>query len=150
MGVMKRPRRKGVHLRARRVRGAKGARRQDCACDRLQGVRTEALFVAAGSDDLIDSMACGDDVEHGKPDPRLVGLALRKLGVPAGRVVMIGDTPYDAEARKRSRHRRRRRAHRRVRQTSARGGGELRSCTRAPVGQVRHARARTPPCTTSG
>jgi HAD superfamily hydrolase (TIGR01549 family) len=48
--------------------------------------------------DLIDAMACGDDVEHGKPDPRLVGLALRKLGVPAGHAVMIGDTPYDAEA----------------------------------------------------
>ena len=48
--------------------------------------------------DLIDSMACGDDVEHGKPDPRLVGLALRKLEVPAGQAVMIGDTPYDAEA----------------------------------------------------
>jgi HAD superfamily hydrolase (TIGR01509 family) len=51
-----------------------------------------------GVDDLIDSMACGDDVEHGKPDPRLVGLALRKLEVPAGQAVMIGDTPYDAEA----------------------------------------------------
>jgi phosphoglycolate phosphatase-like HAD superfamily hydrolase len=48
--------------------------------------------------DLIDAMACGDDVEHGKPDPRLVGLALRKLGVAAGEAVMIGDTPYDAEA----------------------------------------------------
>jgi HAD superfamily hydrolase (TIGR01549 family) len=47
---------------------------------------------------LIDAMACGDDVEHGKPDPRLVGLALRKLGVAADRAVMIGDTPYDAEA----------------------------------------------------
>jgi HAD superfamily hydrolase (TIGR01549 family) len=48
--------------------------------------------------DLIDATACGDDVEHGKPDPRLVGLALRKLGVAAGQAVMIGDTPYDAEA----------------------------------------------------
>jgi phosphoglycolate phosphatase-like HAD superfamily hydrolase len=51
-----------------------------------------------GTDDLIHSMACGDDVEHGKPDPRLVGLALKKLAVPAGQAVMIGDTPYDAEA----------------------------------------------------
>jgi phosphoglycolate phosphatase-like HAD superfamily hydrolase len=50
------------------------------------------------ADDLIDSMACGDDVEHGKPDPRLVGLALRKLRVPAALAVVIGDTPYDAEA----------------------------------------------------
>jgi phosphoglycolate phosphatase-like HAD superfamily hydrolase len=49
-------------------------------------------------DDLIHSVACGDDVDHGKPDLRLVGRALRKLGVPAGEAVMIGDTPYDAEA----------------------------------------------------
>lgn len=49
-------------------------------------------------DDLIHSVACGDDVEHGKPDPRLVGLALRKLEVPAGKAIMVGDTPYDAEA----------------------------------------------------
>lgn len=50
------------------------------------------------ADDLIDSVACGDDVEHGKPDPRLVGLALRKLQFPAAQAVVIGDTPYDAEA----------------------------------------------------
>ena len=49
-------------------------------------------------DDLIDAMACGDDVEHGKPNPRLIGLALGKLGISAGQAVMIGDTPYDAEA----------------------------------------------------
>ena len=36
-------------------------------------------------DDLIDGMACGDDVEHGKPDPRLIGLALGKLGISAGK-----------------------------------------------------------------
>jgi phosphoglycolate phosphatase-like HAD superfamily hydrolase len=51
-----------------------------------------------GVDDLIHSVACGDDAEHGKPDPRLVGLALSKLSVPAAQAVMIGDTPYDAEA----------------------------------------------------
>jgi phosphoglycolate phosphatase-like HAD superfamily hydrolase len=49
-------------------------------------------------DDLVAAMACGDDVEHGKPDPRLVGIALHKLGLPASETVMIGDTPYDAEA----------------------------------------------------
>jgi HAD superfamily hydrolase (TIGR01549 family) len=48
--------------------------------------------------DLIDAMACGDDVKHGKPDPRLVGLALQKLDASASHTVMIGDTPYDAEA----------------------------------------------------
>jgi beta-phosphoglucomutase-like phosphatase (HAD superfamily) len=35
------------------------------------------------------SHACGDDVAYGKPDPRLVGLALRKLGLTGPRTVMI-------------------------------------------------------------
>jgi phosphoglycolate phosphatase-like HAD superfamily hydrolase len=48
--------------------------------------------------EFITATACGDDVEHGKPDPRLVGKALRKLAVPATQAVVIGDTPYDAEA----------------------------------------------------
>jgi HAD superfamily hydrolase (TIGR01509 family) len=48
--------------------------------------------------DYITATACGDDLEHGKPDPRLVGIALRKLGVAASQTVMVGDTPYDAEA----------------------------------------------------
>jgi HAD superfamily hydrolase (TIGR01549 family) len=49
-------------------------------------------------DEFISATACGDDVEHGKPDPRLVGVALRKLQLPGSRAVMVGDTPYDAEA----------------------------------------------------
>jgi phosphoglycolate phosphatase-like HAD superfamily hydrolase len=51
-----------------------------------------------GVDDLIDHVACGEDVEKGKPDPGLVRLAVEKLRLPAARCVMIGDTPYDAEA----------------------------------------------------
>jgi HAD superfamily hydrolase (TIGR01549 family) len=49
-------------------------------------------------DEFISATACGDDVEHGKPDPRLVGMALRKLQLPGSQAVMVGDTPYDAEA----------------------------------------------------
>jgi phosphoglycolate phosphatase-like HAD superfamily hydrolase len=48
--------------------------------------------------DYITATACGDDLEHGKPDPRLVGIALRKLGLAGSQTVMVGDTPYDAEA----------------------------------------------------
>ena len=33
-----------------------------------------------------------------KPDPRIVGVALRKLGLTGHEAVMIGDTPYDDEA----------------------------------------------------
>lgn len=63
-----------------------------------KGVTLRHYLSLLAVDDLIVSMACGDDVEHGKPDPRLVGLALRKLQVPAAQAVVIGDTPYDAEA----------------------------------------------------
>jgi phosphoglycolate phosphatase-like HAD superfamily hydrolase len=51
-----------------------------------------------GVNEFISATACGDDVEHGKPDPRLVGMALRKLDLPGSQTVMIGDTPYEAEA----------------------------------------------------
>lgn len=49
-------------------------------------------------EEFISATACGDDVEHGKPDPRLVGMALKKLKLPGPQAVMVGDTPYDAEA----------------------------------------------------
>ena len=49
-------------------------------------------------DDLISCVACGDDVEHGKPDPRLVGLAVRRLGVSVKQAIMIGDTEALLEA----------------------------------------------------
>lgn len=64
-------------------------------CKGLAFDRYRALLNA---DDFIAATACGDDVEHGKPDARLVGMALRKLGVAGPQAVMIGDTPYDAEA----------------------------------------------------
>jgi HAD superfamily hydrolase (TIGR01509 family) len=78
---------------ALRNRGGRIALATDC-----KGAELKHYLSLLNVDDLIDSVACGDDVEHGKPSPRLVGLAVRKLGIPAGQAVMIGDTPYDAEA----------------------------------------------------
>jgi HAD superfamily hydrolase (TIGR01509 family) len=49
-------------------------------------------------DGLIDALACGGDVEHGKPHPDLFRLALRKLACSADNAVVIGDTPYDSRA----------------------------------------------------
>lgn len=63
-----------------------------------KGPELHRYLEVLGVEDMIDALACGDDVEHGKPDPRLIGAALRKLGLPAKDVLMIGDTPYDAEA----------------------------------------------------
>jgi phosphoglycolate phosphatase-like HAD superfamily hydrolase len=45
-----------------------------------------------------DEQTGADDAERSKPDPDIVQAALRKLGLPPARCVMVGDTPYDAEA----------------------------------------------------
>ena len=81
-------------------RGGKIALATDC-----KGPELKHYLSLLDIDAFIKATACGDDVEHGKPDPRIVGLALRKLGLPGSEAVMVGDTPYDAEAAVRSRHR---------------------------------------------
>jgi phosphoglycolate phosphatase-like HAD superfamily hydrolase len=73
--------------------GARVALATDC-----KGLPFKRYISLLNADEFITATACGDDVEHGKPDPRLVGVALRKLALPALQAVMVGDTPYDAEA----------------------------------------------------
>ncbi len=58
----------------------------------------EAELRIANIDDLIDVVASGSDVEHSKPSPSIVEVALAKLALAPDAVVMIGDTPYDIEA----------------------------------------------------
>jgi phosphoglycolate phosphatase-like HAD superfamily hydrolase len=48
--------------------------------------------------DLIDAIACGEDVERGKPHPDLFIVALQRLGVEGQSATALGDTPYDAMA----------------------------------------------------
>jgi HAD superfamily hydrolase (TIGR01549 family) len=52
--------------------------------------------------DLVDAVACGETVEHGKPDPALLRQCLNAMNVTedAGLVLAVGDTPYDAQAAK--------------------------------------------------
>jgi len=47
---------------------------------------------------LVDVAATGDDAEDSKPDPDIIGAALKKAGIAAADAVMIGDTQYDVEA----------------------------------------------------
>jgi phosphoglycolate phosphatase-like HAD superfamily hydrolase len=75
-------------------RGGRIALATDCQADELKRYRS-----LMSVDDLIDAIACGDEVSKGKPDPGLVELALRHLGdVSAVSATMIGDTPFDAQA----------------------------------------------------
>ncbi len=53
----------------------------------------------AGIADLIDSATSSDDAERSKPFPDIFEAALAKLpGLHPDEAVVIGDTPYDAEA----------------------------------------------------
>jgi HAD superfamily hydrolase (TIGR01509 family) len=56
------------------------------------------LLEIAGVADLVDSKTSADDAESSKPDPDIIHAALVKLKLPAGEVLMVGDTPYDIEA----------------------------------------------------
>lgn len=75
-------------------RGGRIALATDCDTVELKHYRS-----LIDVDDMIDAMACGDEVSTGKPDPALIELALHHLdGAPAGLATMIGDTPFDAQA----------------------------------------------------
>lgn len=52
--------------------------------------------------DLIEGATSSTDAENSKPDPDIVRAALRTLDLDPGRVLMIGDTPYDIEAASRA------------------------------------------------
>ncbi|WP_288580917.1 HAD family hydrolase [uncultured Methylobacterium sp.] len=53
----------------------------------------------AGIRDLVDVATNSDEADRSKPHPDIFEAALDKLGRPArGQAVVIGDSPYDAEA----------------------------------------------------
>lgn len=53
----------------------------------------------AGIEDLIDAETSSDDAEKSKPYPDIFQAALGQLGdISPGQVVVVGDTPYDAQA----------------------------------------------------
>ena len=60
------------------------------------------LLRIAGVRKLIDATTSSDEASRSKPDPDIVHAALVKTGCRAQDAVMIGDTPYDIEAARRS------------------------------------------------
>ena len=63
-----------------------------------QGDELQALLDCAGVAALIASRTSASDAAESKPDPDIVHAALGKLGMDAGDVLMLGDTPYDIAA----------------------------------------------------
>lgn len=59
----------------------------------------EAYKKIAGIEDLVEKSTSADDAEKSKPEPDIFQAALKLSGDPAPETVLvIGDTPYDAEA----------------------------------------------------
>jgi phosphoglycolate phosphatase-like HAD superfamily hydrolase len=52
----------------------------------------------AGISDLIGAQTSSDDAERSKPHPDIFDAALSQLGLPTEQVLVVGDSPYDAEA----------------------------------------------------
>jgi phosphoglycolate phosphatase-like HAD superfamily hydrolase len=75
-------------FRALTESGGRVALATDC-----RGLPFKRYMALVNADEYIAATACGDDVEYGNPDPRLVGIALRKLSLPGSQAVMVGDTP---------------------------------------------------------
>ncbi len=54
---------------------------------------------AAGIEDVLDAETSSDEPETSKPDPDIFEAAMKRLGGMAAKdVIVVGDTPYDAEA----------------------------------------------------
>jgi HAD superfamily hydrolase (TIGR01509 family) len=62
----------------------------------------DALLDIAGVSDLIESKTSSDSVDRSKPDPDIVQAALDRSRAPRELAIMIGDTPYDVEAARRT------------------------------------------------
>ncbi len=63
----------------------------------------DALLKLTGAAELIDAIATTEDAERSKPAPDIIHAALKKSGLAAGEVVMLGDTPYDVESAQKAR-----------------------------------------------
>lgn len=67
-----------------------------------KGDEVEAYKTIAGIADLDFAETSSDDAEKSKPHPDIFEAALGRLGLSPERCLVIGDTPYDAEAARRA------------------------------------------------
>lgn len=58
----------------------------------------KALLRQARIDDLIHDATSSGEVDNSKPDPDVIGAAIKKARLDAAQLVMLGDTPYDIES----------------------------------------------------
>jgi HAD superfamily hydrolase (TIGR01509 family) len=62
------------------------------------GDEMKGLLKQAGIEDLIHDATSSAEVENSKPDPDVIGAAIKKSKLDPEELLMLGDTPYDIEA----------------------------------------------------
>lgn len=73
--------------------------RQLALASSAKGDELQTYKKIAGIEDLIGTETSSDDAEESKPNPDIFEAALDRLdGIAADDAIVIGDTPYDAEA----------------------------------------------------
>lgn len=60
----------------------------------------KSLLSIVGAADLIQDKSSEKDASNSKPAPDIMEVTLRKIGLPANEVLMLGDTAYDIESSK--------------------------------------------------
>jgi HAD superfamily hydrolase (TIGR01509 family) len=63
-----------------------------------KGEELQIYKKAAGIEDLQLLEVTSEDADNSKPHPDIFNTALARLGAPASRAIVVGDSPYDAEA----------------------------------------------------
>ena len=67
-----------------------------------KGDELDPLLEIAGVADLIHAQTSSSDARRSKPDPDIVAAALNRSGADRSQAAMVGDTPYDVEAARRT------------------------------------------------
>jgi HAD superfamily hydrolase (TIGR01509 family) len=85
------------------VRALRGDGKRIALASSAKGEELEHYKQLAGIDDLIKVETSSDDAERSKPYPDIFRAAVHKLGQPPlSRCVIVGDSPYDAQAARRA------------------------------------------------
>jgi phosphoglycolate phosphatase len=86
--------------------GALGALRErgvaTCVATNTNRRLAERILSSAGLAPLLDGVATADEAGAGKPDPAVLHLAARRLGIPLSESLFVGDSRFDEEAARRA------------------------------------------------
>ncbi len=73
-----------------------------CVATNTNRPLAERILSCAALAPLLDGIAAADEAGAGKPDPAVLHLAARKLGIPLPESLFVGDSRFDEEAARRA------------------------------------------------